>query len=458
MPSKTIPQERIARLNDKQASSGKYTLYWMQQSQRAECNHALEYAIQRANAQGNRLLVCFGLTDQYPEANLRHFQFMLEGLQHTERMLRRRKIPFVLRLGSPDEVAIELAKEATEVVCDRGYLRHQMKWRTTLARAAECRVWQVEGDAIVPVATASSKREYAARTIRAKLQSSAPQFLVPLATTPIDKHSLNVGIKGVDLKDIQQVLARLQIDRTVQPASWLAGGTAQAKARLKDFLSNSLSRYEQRTQILNENVSHLSPYLHFGQISPMEVALEIKACGVSTAAQDAFLEELLVRRELAINFVHYESDYDSLSSLPDWAAETLSKHEDDARDHQYTKAELENGETHDEAWNAAMTQMRHRGYLHNHLRMYWGKKIIEWTNTTRHAYRIALALNNRYFLDGRDASSYTNILWLFGLHDRAHQERDIFGKVRYMSPDGLKRKFDVEAYVRHVAECYDEDG
>ena len=454
MPSQRIPSERVKLLNDRDRANGRYTLYWMQQSQRSQCNHALEFAIQRANENGDRLLVCFGVTSEYPEASLRHFRFMMQGLQQTETSLASRNIPFVVRIGPPADVAIKLAKEASEVVCDRGYLRHQRDWRKQLARSIRCRVWQVESDAIVPVEKASDKREYAARTIRSKLQEAAQEFLSPLATTAIDKHSLNLGIKGEELHNLDGILDQMPIDRKVDPVDWLTGGTSQAKRRLRQFLENSLSDYEDRNEILKEHVSFLSPYLHFGQISPVDVALDLQSQGGSGQAINAFLEELLVRRELAINFVHYEKDYDSLKCLPQWAAETLAQHEDDPREHRYTAGELEDAQTHDDAWNAAMTEMKHRGYLHNHLRMYWGKKIIQWTNTTQHAYRVAIDLNNRYFLDGRDANSYANVLWLFGLHDRAHAERPVFGKVRFMSASGLRRKFDVDQYVTQIAERY----
>lgn len=456
MASRIIPDERIQRLNDRDRGDGKYTLYWMQQSQRAECNHALEFAIQRANDTGKRLLVCFGLTDDYPDANLRHYQFLLQGLQEADAALRRRGIPLIVRLGDPAEVAIDLARSANETICDRGYLRHQRQWRELVASESPCPVWQAESDAIVPVETASDKADYAARTIRPKLHDTAEQFLVPLATTPIKKNSLNLRVQGINLADVKQLLSQMSINRSVGPVDDLPGGTSKARQRLKAFIADSLSNYTERPAVLEANVSRLSPYLHFGQISPLQVALAVnESPGHSREQKQAFLEELLIRRELAINFVFYQrGSYDSLNCLPDWAAETLQKHEQDRREHQYTAAELENAQTHDAAWNAAMLEMKHSAYLHNHMRMYWGKNIIQWTNTVQHAYRVALELNNRYFLDGRDANSYASVAWLFGLHDRAHQERKIFGKVRYMSAAGLRRKFDVDGYIQRVAERF----
>ena len=325
----------------------------------------------------------------------------------------------------------------------------------TVAREAPCRVWQIESDAIVPVETASEKREYAARTIRSQLNEAADQYLEDLNTTPLDKNSIRISVDSVDLSDPTKVLGSLSIDRSVEPVPEFRGGTSQAKAKLSDFLSERLSKYQDRPAILESNTSFLSPYLHFGQISPIEIAMAIKSSrGHQNSAKEAFMEELLIRRELAINFVYYEKAYDSPNCLPDWAADTLAEHESDERKHVYTSTELEAAETHDPAWNAAMIEMKQRGYLHNHLRMYWGKKIIQWTNTTGHAYRTALELNDRYFVDGRDPNSYSNVLWLFGLHDRAHQEREIFGKVRYMSYDGLKRKMDIDQYVDQIENTY----
>ena len=191
--------------------------------------------------------------------------------------------------------------------------------------------------------------------------------------------------------------------------------------------------------------------MHFGQISPVEIALKInRAKSGSKSDKEAFLEELIVRRELAINFVYFEPDYDSYSCLPQWAKTTLQEHKNDKRPYIYTRKQLENSETHDDAWNAAMTEMRQTGYMHNYMRMYWGKKILEWTNTPRYGYATILHLNNKYFLDGRDPNSYANVAWVFGLHDRPWKERSVFGKVRYMNLKGLQRKFDIDAYINNV--------
>jgi len=194
----------------------------------------------------------------------------------------------------------------------------------------------------------------------------------------------------------------------------------------------------------------MSKYLHFGQISPVAVALAAQDAKAPNEDKKSFLEELVVRRELGCNYCTYCRDYDQFKSLPQWAIETLDEHAGDEREHVYTKDELEKGETHDPYWNAAMKEMRVTGYMHNYMRMYWGKKILEWTNTPRYAFRVALDLNNKYFLDGRDCASFANVAWLFGRHDRGWPERPIYGKVRSMTAKGLERKCDIEGYVAKV--------
>jgi len=451
-----MEDDRIRRLNDDAPDpKGRYVLYWMQQSQRARFNHALEHAARIANRLDQGLLVGFGLTDAYPEANERHYAFMLEGLAEVAEVLHDRGIKFVVRKGAPDNVALSLTENASLVVCDRGYLRHQKGWRDRVAAQAGKCVTQVEGDVVVPVETASDKVEFAARTIRPKLQKAWPSFLGELGTTKLKRSSLSLRVTGdLDPRKPDRVLSKLDIDRSVGRVERFRGGTSEARKHLRRFLRADLEGYDAaRNDPADPQCSNLSPYLHFGQISPVEIARKVDAAkNGSNADRAAYLEELIVRRELAANFVHFHADYDSFKSLPDWARKTLSEHEKDDRPARYTRADLENAETEDAYWNAAMREMLKTGYMHNHMRMYWGKKILEWCNTPQYAYSTALYLNNKYFLDGRDPNSYANIAWLFGLHDRPWQERPIFGKVRYMNAGGLERKFDIEAYVRWVRE------
>ncbi len=448
-----IQPERIRALNHAPERRGDYVLYWMQQSQRAECNHALEYGVRRANDMGITLLVVFGLTDDYPEANLRHYRFMLQGLQETQSALARRGIKMVVEHGEPPQVALRHARGASLVVCDRGYLRHQKAWRTRVAREADRSVVQVESDVVVPVDTVSNKAEYAARTLRPKIHRHLQRFLVALKSTPLRRDSLELNTRGLDLADLDGTLARLALDASVAPVdAHFRGGTREAKRVLREFLARRFARYQaNRNHPESDDVSHMSMYLHFGQISPLAIALEVQgARRGSRADRDGYLEELLVRRELAANFTNFTHDYDRFTALPRWARLTLTEHAADRREHRYSRDELEAAATHDAYWNAAMNEMRCTGFMHNYMRMYWGKKILEWMGRPEEAYRTALALNNKYFLDGRDPASYANVGWIFGLHDRPWGERPVYGKVRYMSSSGLERKCDIDGYVRKV--------
>jgi deoxyribodipyrimidine photo-lyase len=449
----TIDPARIDILNDRPHRQGGYVLYWMQQSQRARCNHALEHAVHLANTAGLPLLVCFVLTADYPEANLRHYTFMLEGLQETERALASRGIRLVVLQGDPVQGVLGLASRASSLVCDRGYLRHQRVWRRETARKTTCPMSQVESDVVVPVEVASTRREFAARTIRRKIQSRVDEFLDLPREEELERTSLDLTHPSLSLDDIPALCRRIGVDSSVPPVSrYFHGGTARAEERFRRFLDERFNRYaENRNQPQTDDVSHMSPYLHFGQISPLWLAQEArKHREVGLENRESFLEELLVRRELAVNFVYFTPEYDAYSALPEWARRTLSDHRDDKRSSRYASGELDNGATHDPYWNAAMAEMKVTGYMHNAMRMYWGKKILEWSDSPEEAFRNALSLNNKYFLDGRDPSSYANVGWIFGLHDRPFRERPIFGKVRYMNAKGLERKSDIGAYVRKV--------
>jgi deoxyribodipyrimidine photo-lyase len=444
-----IEAARIRRLSERAPAAGRYVLYWMQQSQRAAWNPALEHAVRSANERGLPVVVGFGLMADYPDANRRHYAFMLQGLAAVERALQARGIAFVMRKGAPAEVALALAGHAALVVCDRGYLRHQKAWREHVASAAPCAVVEVEGDVVVPVEVASDRHEPAARTLRPKLHRVWDDYLRPLDETPAEHDAGKLALRsGIDLSDLERALDDLQLDRGVPPVRRFAGGTGAARRQLAGFLENGLDGYaDGRSEPGAFRCSLLSPYLHFGQISPVEVALAVRAARVGGAAdRSSYLEELIVRRELSMNYVNFNRDYDRYDSLPEWARATLRAHRDDPREHRYGTRELAAAATHDGHWNTAMREMVHTGFMHNYMRMYWAKKILEWSKTPEQAFATALALNNRYFLDGRDANSYANVAWAFGLHDRPWPERPVFGKVRYMNAKGLERKFDMKSY------------
>ncbi|PSR00004.1 MAG: deoxyribodipyrimidine photolyase [Bacteroidetes bacterium SW_11_64_17] len=424
----TLASDRVQPLNDRGlCAEGRYVLYWMQQSQRAQHNPALERALRHANEQGLPLLVVFGLMDDYPEANLRHYTFMLEGLRDTQQRLAKRGLRMVVAHGRPGDVALDYADDAALLVTDRGYLRHQKQWRARVAERAPCRVEQVEGDVVVPVETVTDKAEYAARTIRPKIHEHLERCLNLPDRAPVEHPSRSLGVDdGLSLDDIGAVTDRLDLDRSVAPVSNLyPGGASEAEQILDRFLGEHLDGYDGNRKVRSAD----------GPDSDIE----------------SYIEELVVRRELAMNHVHFRPDtYDAYECLPEWARESLAEHADDEREHVYSRDQLEQSETHDPYWNAAMKEMRETGYMHNYMRMYWGKKVLEWSPDPQTAFERTLHLNNTYFLDGRDPNSFANVAWIFGLHDRGWKERPVYGKVRYMSQGGLERKADPDAYVEKV--------
>lgn len=444
-----IQPDRILPLNQREVCTGQYVLYWMQASQRAEWNHAMEYAIDRANALKTPVVAAFGLTADFPEANARHYRFMLEGLRQVEKDLARRGIRLVVRDQGPVECIARLAKDACLVVVDEGHLRVQRQWRAEVAETIACPLIEVETNVIVPVETAAEKEDFSAGTFRPRIRRKLDAYLVPLRHRKVRVPSLELPFKGLDLSDIDQVIARLKVDGSVGPAAGFTGGTEQAKRRLAEFIRRKLDGYDTRRNDPNlDATSNLSPYLHFGQISPLYIALKVGE--TSGSGKDAFLEELIVRRELSFNFVYYNHQYDNYECLPPWARRTLEFHRRDRRESVYSLEEFETARTHDPYWNAAQKEMVRVGKMHGYMRMYWGKKILEWSKSPEDGFRIALHLNNKYELDGRDPNGFAGVAWCFGKHDRAWAERPVFGKVRYMNAAGLKRKFDADAYVQRV--------
>jgi deoxyribodipyrimidine photo-lyase len=448
-----IHPERIQKLNDRPLQRGRFVLYWMQASQRAEYNHALEYAIRQANEQKLPVIVLFVLTERFPEGNLRHYTFMLEGLQEVKGRLQERGILFIAVKGPPPEEVVKVSRHASLIVADRGYLRVQREWREEVAETTQCQVIQVESDVVVPVEVACAKEAYSAAVLRPKINSHLRKYLAPLSETPVKQTSRGPDFASLDFKKpISSIPSSLSIDRTVPPVNHFHGGTTEAKRLLRHFISHKLKDYgELRSDPSLDCVSHMSPYLHFGQISPLYIALQVQAAGrIPPRTRGSYLEELIVRRELAMNFVHYNPSYDSFRSIPDWAKRTLKAHQRDKREYLYSREELEEGRTHDPYWNAAQREMVVTGKMHNYMRMYWGKKILEWSPTPEEAFRIALHLNNKYELDGRDPNSFAGVAWCFGKHDRPWGERKIFGQVRYMNDAGLRRKFKIDDYVQKV--------
>jgi deoxyribodipyrimidine photo-lyase len=441
--------ERVRKLNDREVREGaRYVLYWAQINRRAESNHALAFAADLANQRGLPLLFYEGLTCTYPFANDRLHTFLLEGVPETARRLAKLGIGYVFHLrkhrrDSHDALAI-LAADAAAVVTDDHPAPGSVPSRLDIPYYA------VDSSCIVPMSH-FEKQEYAAYTIRPKIHKVLARYLTPVAPIRMKKKwDAPASPLHCEVKNIPQLVAECEIDHSVAPSVEFRGGRKEAERRLKHFLENNLRRYAKTSnQPAEKSTSGLSPYLHFGHISPVEIALAVKNYAEQhKLIAEEFLEQLIVRRELAFNFARFGPQPDTLAALPNWAQATLRKHAKDKRDPIYTRDQFERAETYDELWNATQREMLRDGKIHGYYRMYWGKKIIEWSATPQDALDTMIYLHDKYALDGRDPNTYTNILWCFGLHDRPWTERPIFGMVRYLSLDGMKRKTDVEAYIQ----------
>ena len=432
---------------------GKCIVYWMQRSQRSEDNPALDYAIKLGNALGLPVLVVFGLTADYPEAQRRHYHFLLDAMPEIQEGLRQRGVPFVLRLGSPEDVVTSVCREVKPamLVGDENPVRIGQAWRNAVADRVAVPFRCVDGDVVVP-SSLFAKQEYAARTIRPKIHRVWDTYLKPSSSTVLAEHSWR-GRKLPRGEKIhpEDLLKNLKVGG-VSEVSDYRGGSQEARERLRRFVADRLPRYAtERNEPTPYMTSELSAHLHFGHISPITCA---RAAIESHAGQehiDAYLEELIVRRELAVNFVTHNPDYDRLSGCPTWALKTLESHRSDPRPYLYSPEELEGARTHDPLWNAAQREMVLTGRMHNYLRMYWAKKILEWSPDAETAFRVALDLNDRYEMDGRDPNGYVGVSWAIGgTHDRPWPERPIFGTVRFMSYESTRRKFDSASYIRRV--------
>jgi len=447
------PRARVRRRGTPDPG-GTCVVYWMQRAQRAVDNPALDTAVEAANALRRPVVVFFAPVPFYPRANLRHYRFLADGIPGMAALLAKRNIGFVFR-RFPDHSLVRFCDEVRPalVVGDENPLRELEAWRIRVARRLRAPLWTVDADVIVP-SKLLEKAQYAAHIIRPRLQARLERFLVP-ARNPRARISwkkpARLAMLDPDFNaarfDLTQGWA---IDRSVSPLSNWSGGTSEALRLLKDFVRHRLRGYgTQRNKPELDHTSRLSPYLHFGQVSPITVALAVEEADAPKADKEAFLNQVITWRELAVNFVRFNPDYDNFECAEPWAHRTLAKHANDPRPVLYTERRLEHAETHDPLWNAAQMQMISTGWMHNYLRMYWAKKILEWSPSAAEAYRVAVYLNDKYELDGRDPNGYAGIAWaIVGKFDRPWFERPIFGQIRYMSGASTGRKFDSKKYIQ----------
>lgn len=442
-------------------------VYWMSRDQRIADNWAYTYAAERAHELNVPLHIVFALAPTFIGATLRQYDFMLQGLEEVEKTCHDIHVTFALRLGSPEHEISAYVKEvnATLVVTDFSPLRIGREWRTSIAKKNDnIPFFEVDAHNIIPVWVTSEKQEFAAYTIRPKIHKLLKEFLIVPPQPKVMNHVSHDKYKKEPI-DWQHIRKQLKVDEKVGPVDWLVPGEKAAHKALHHFIKNDIHLYATERNNPNKAAqSNLSPYLHFGQIAPVRVAYEVisaseqplsalldkdkNAARSGENSYAAYLEELIVRRELADNFCLYNPHYDTPEGFPDWAKKSHTEHAHDKREHIYTLKEFETGVTHDDLWNAAQHELIKTGKMHGYMRMYWAKKILEWTPTVAEAQHIAIYLNDKYELDGRDPNGYAGIAWsLGGVHDRAWFEKPIFGQIRYMNRRGSEGKFDVPAYI-----------
>jgi deoxyribodipyrimidine photo-lyase len=429
--------------------SGNCVVYWMQRAQRGIENPALDVAVEAANALGKPVVVFFAPLLFYPRANLRHYRFLNEGIPDIASDLAARNIGLTLR-RYPEHSLLKFCEEVKPslVVGDENPMREPERWRQIAAKELNIPLWTVDADVIVP-SKLLEKAQYAAHTIRPRLQQQLKTYLVPSANP-------RARIRWAQSKSLQSLNPEVditqgwKIDRSVTPVSNWRGGTVEAIHLLRDFIRHNLRGYGTgRNQPEIDHTSKLSPYLHFGHISPITIALEVQNADVPKVDKEAFLNQIITWRELAVNLVRFNPGYDNFECAEPWAHRTLAKHAKDPRPVLYSERQLENADTHDQLWNAAQMQMVNTGWMHNYMRMYWAKKILEWTKSPADAFRIAVYLNDKYELDGRDPNGYAGIAWaIVGKFDRPWFERPIFGQIRYMSAASTGKKFDSKKYIK----------
>jgi deoxyribodipyrimidine photo-lyase len=446
-----MKSERIRQLKQGEEKSGP-VIYWMSRDQRAHDNWALLFAQEKAIKEQASLGVVFCLVPQFLGATLRQYSFMLKGLEEIEKSLEGKNIPFFLLLGSPEEEIPEFFENqrVSTLISDFDPLRLKRKWKEDVSNRINIPFYEVDAHNIIPCWEASPKREFAAYTFRPKVKRKLNEFLDSIPS--LKKHPFLW--KGKTQKiDWDGVKKGLKINSDVAEVDWIKPGEKSARKMLNQFIEKRLSKYDaERNDPNADGQSNLSPYLHFGQISAQRAALEIQRKSGSASNKKAFLEELIVRRELSDNFCYYNEHYDSFQGFPDWAKKTLDEHRQDKREYVYSLDQFEMAETRDDLWNAAQKEMVNTGKMHGYMRMYWAKKILEWTKSPEDALKIAIFLNDKYELDGRDPSGYVGVAWsIGGVHDRAWFSRPVFGKIRYMSYNGARSKFDIRAYINKVS-------
>ena len=456
-----VDSRRVLSLNKHDISDGP-VVYWMYREHRVHDNWALLRAQEIALKTKQPLIIMVAFRSNLSEHSgaARWFNPMTEGLEEVATQAKKYNISFSLLVGNPQTTVPKFlsAVGAGAVICDFSPLKYPRDIQRTLAKQSSI-AWEcVDAHNIVPCWIASQKQEFAARTFRPKVHKELDTFLVSFPNLQKHPFLIDITVKNNVWKNDEQpsllsqtMKQQIQVRQDIAVVDWFKPGEKAAENATDAFIADRLLRYSDiRNDPTKNGLSNMSPYLHFGHIAPARLVQKILAAQdtTNTESVDAFIEEVVVRRELSDNYCFYTKDYTSVNGLAEWAQTTLQEHSHDEREHIYTFKEFEDAQTHDLAWNAAQQQLLQTGKMHGYMRMYWAKKMLEWTKTADQAIEYAIKLNDLYELDGRDPNGYVGILWsIGGLHDRAWFERPVFGKVRYMNANGLARKFDLAAYT-----------
>lgn len=415
----------------------------MSRDQRVLDNWALLYADKLSKDKNCSLKVVFTLVSSFLNAQDKQFTFMLEGLKEVDKNLNKLGIEFILLKGKEPskEILNYVSKnKVSAVITDFDPLKIKQEWKQEVLKEIKVPFYEVDAHNIIPVWTTSQKQEFAAYTIRPKVNYLLGSYITNFSKIKRrEEKKSNIDWKKIILK---------KNTYSFKP------GEKEGKKTLNIFIDEKLNEYSRfRNDPSKDFQSNLSPYLHFGQISSQRIALEVMKSNKNEDSKKSFLEELIVRKELSDNYCYYNKNYDNFNGFPDWAKKTLTEHKEDKREYIYSLKELEDYKTHDVLWNAAQKEMVKTGKMHGYLRMYWAKKILEWTKDIKQAQEFAIYLNDKHSLDGRDANGYTGIAWsLGGVHDRAWNERKIFGKIRYMSFNSTSKKFNLKEYLKKIEE------
>ncbi|MGC9089628.1 MAG: deoxyribodipyrimidine photo-lyase [Caldisericia bacterium] len=444
-------KERIIKHKDREIYEGDYIIYWMNREQRVNDNLCIYYGLFLSKKYNKKFGILFNIFPSFLDASLRQFDFMIKGLIEIEESLNELGIPFFVLSGSTKENILNFIKEkrVSLLITDSFPLKIIKEIKKYLKEKIDIPFYEIDAHNIIPPYLISEKQEFSAFTLRKKYEKVLSKYLIE----PPKMDGLIKKEKIINKTNWNNIYENLKVDKSIKPTLFFKPGEKEAFNILNDFIKNKLNFYIRNKNNPNiEGLSNLSPYLHFGMISPLRVTLEVNKSNSIDENKRSFLEELIIRRELSENFLFYNENYDNENGIPNWARKTLEDHLSDEREYVYSLKDFEEGKTHDDLWNACQKEMVITGKMHGYMRMYWAKKILEWSKDYKEAIKIAIYLNDKYELDGRDPNGYTGILWsIGGLHDRPFKERKIFGKIRYMSRNGLEKKFDTKAYIKKIS-------